>query len=159
MLNDLQMSAKIIDHMRDLFKSDSDRFEKYSIELDGLLFDYSKNKITDDVLEGLITCAQDCDLEAKRDAMFDGAIINDTEGRAVLHTALRNPPDIDIDGENVASFVKTCTHKCALYPKPSALIKPSPISSISALVGRIWAAACGRGIKGAAFWPAHAFPL
>ena len=106
MLNDLQMSAKIIDHMRDLFKSDSDRFEKYSIELDGLLFDYSKNKITDDVLEGLITCAQDCDLEAKRDAMFDGAIINDTEGRAVLHTALRNPPDIDIDGENVASFVK-----------------------------------------------------
>ncbi|XP_066968579.1 glucose-6-phosphate isomerase [Macrobrachium rosenbergii] len=78
-----------------MFKDDPGRFDKYSVKLstpdDGeILFDYSKNRINDDVLKLLFDLARARKVEASRDAMFSGEKINFTEDRAVLHIALRN---------------------------------------------------------------------
>ena len=77
-------------HMRELFKNDSDRFSDYSIASRDIVFDYSKNIINDKTLKLLYQLAHECNLKAGIDAMFNGEKINETEGRAVLHTALRN---------------------------------------------------------------------
>ncbi|MGD2118474.1 MAG: glucose-6-phosphate isomerase [Chromatiales bacterium] len=77
-------------HMRDLFAEDDGRFEAFSLQLNDILFDYSKNRINSDTMELLLQLARDCDVEAWRERMFDGELINHTEHRAVLHTALRN---------------------------------------------------------------------
>ncbi|MDT1838110.1 glucose-6-phosphate isomerase, partial [Acinetobacter baumannii] len=76
---------------RDLFAADPDRFERYSDEAAGLFLDYSKNRVDGRTLELLVQVARERGLEARRDAMFAGEKINNTEGRAVLHTALRAP--------------------------------------------------------------------
>ncbi len=77
-------------HMRDLFSADPQRFERYSLRLDDILFDYSKNRITDATLGLLFNLAREAGLSEKIESMFRGDKINGTEGRAVLHTALRN---------------------------------------------------------------------
>ena len=77
-------------HMRDLFKSDSSRFAKFSLRLGDLLLDYSKNRITEVTMDLLRELARQSGVEAMRDKMFAGEPINLTEGRAVLHVALRN---------------------------------------------------------------------
>ena len=77
-------------HMRDWFASDTSRASKYQQTACGIELDYSKNLITDDVLKALFTLADESQVTQKRDAMFKGDIINHTEQRAVLHTALRN---------------------------------------------------------------------
>ncbi len=77
-------------HMRDLFAADPGRFERFSLRLDDLLLDVSKNRITEETLTLLAQLARERGLEAMRDAMFAGEPINGTEGRAVLHIALRN---------------------------------------------------------------------
>ena len=93
--------------MRDLFTQDANRFKKFSVQIPGLLFDYSKNRVTEDTIQKLTALARACDLEGWRSKMFSGAPINTTEGRAVLHTALRAPKDavINVDGENVVPYV------------------------------------------------------
>lgn len=76
--------------MRAAFEHDPDRFKRFSVTLDDLLFDYSKCAV-DEVTMGLLAkLAEDCQLPARREAMFSGDHINLTEDRAVLHTALRN---------------------------------------------------------------------
>jgi len=76
--------------MRAAFAQDPDRFKRFSVSLDDLLFDYSKCAV-DEVTMGLLAkLAEDCQLPARREAMFSGDHINLTEDRAVLHTALRN---------------------------------------------------------------------
>ncbi len=75
--------------MRALFDSDPDRFARYSIEAAGLFLDYAKNKLTDQVVDHLLALAAAADVEERRAAMFAGEAINVTEGRAVLHVALR----------------------------------------------------------------------
>ncbi|MGI9452269.1 MAG: glucose-6-phosphate isomerase [Geminicoccaceae bacterium] len=77
-------------HLRDLFNEDPHRFQTYSIEDDGLLLDFSKNRMNDATFRLLLDLARDSDLEAWRDRMFSGEPINVTEDRAVLHIALRN---------------------------------------------------------------------
>ncbi len=77
-------------HMRELFKNDPDRFFKYSITTRDIVFDYSKNIVNDKTMSLLAKLADDCQLQAGIDAMFNGEKINETENRAVLHTALRN---------------------------------------------------------------------
>ncbi|MDR1026347.1 MAG: glucose-6-phosphate isomerase, partial [Lactobacillus sp.] len=77
-------------HMRDFFKADPDRAEKLSIKFEDILFDYSKNQITEKTLKFLVTLAKHAKLEDHVKAMFSGEKINFTEDRAVLHTALRN---------------------------------------------------------------------
>lgn len=76
--------------MRDQFKTDANRFADYSIQYQDMVFDYSKNRIDDQTLALLIELAQQAGVPDKIQAMFSGEAINRTEGRAVLHTALRN---------------------------------------------------------------------
>jgi glucose-6-phosphate isomerase len=77
-------------HLRELFEEDADRFEKFHLKLNDILVDYSKNLITQETLSLLIELANETELAAAMDAMFRGEKINQTENRAVLHTALRN---------------------------------------------------------------------
>lgn len=77
-------------HVRDLFAEDPERFTEFSLRLDDLLFDYSKNIITEKTFHLLIQLANECRLKDAVEAMFNGDIINETEYRSVLHTALRN---------------------------------------------------------------------
>ena len=90
-------------HMRQLFKADPQRFEKFSLKLDDLLLDYSKHRITEETLTLLFQLARDAKIEAWRDRMFSGEKINITENRAVLHTALRNRSNtpVYVDGHDV----------------------------------------------------------
>jgi glucose-6-phosphate isomerase len=76
--------------IRDLFANDAARFDRFSLTLDDLLLDYSKNRITDETLRLLCDLARQQGVEALRDRMWAGEPINVTEGRAVLHVALRN---------------------------------------------------------------------
>ncbi|HIO97656.1 MAG TPA: glucose-6-phosphate isomerase, partial [Leucothrix sp.] len=80
-------------HMVDLFDQDPDRFSKYSLKYKDILLDYSKNRITDDTMKLLFDLARQAKVEDWRDKMFAGEKINNTEARAVLHTALRNRSD------------------------------------------------------------------
>ncbi len=90
-------------HMRDMFAADPQRFERYSVQLDDILFDYSKNRITDTTLGHLFTLAREAGLPEKIESMFRGDKINVTENRAVLHTALRNRSNrpVLVDGVDV----------------------------------------------------------
>jgi len=76
--------------MRDLFDADPQRFQKFSLRFEDLLADYSKNIITTETLELLLQLAQETQLPKAVEQMFAGEVINETEKRAVLHTALRN---------------------------------------------------------------------
>ena len=76
--------------LRELFRNDPARFEKYTIALGDVLFDYSKNIINDNTLQLLLQLARECQLPAAINAMYNGEIINETEHRSVLHIALRN---------------------------------------------------------------------
>ncbi|OAI10995.1 glucose-6-phosphate isomerase [Methylomonas lenta] len=76
--------------MKEAFANDPLRFEKFSTTFNDLLFDYSKNLITEQTMPLLIKLANRAELRKKTEAMFSGSIINTTEKRAVLHTALRN---------------------------------------------------------------------
>ena len=89
--------------MRRAFEQDPHRFETLSLNAEGLLLDYSKNRITSETMRLLMQLARETDVEAMRAAMFTGERINFTEQRAVLHTALRNPTHagVNADGEDV----------------------------------------------------------
>ncbi|NCN22835.1 MAG: glucose-6-phosphate isomerase, partial [Gallionella sp.] len=76
--------------MRQMFQDDPARFDKFSIKLGSLLFDYSKNRITEETRQLLIDLANQAEIPAYIERMFAGEKINLTEHRAVLHTALRN---------------------------------------------------------------------
>ncbi len=95
-------------HLRDLFAEDPGRFQRFSLRLDDLLLDYSKNRIVAETMEKLVAVAEASAVEAARDAMFAGEKINITEGRAVLHTALRNRSDraVLVDGQDVMPEVR-----------------------------------------------------
>ncbi len=94
-------------HMRTLFDDDQDRFERFSIEVDDLLLDYSKNLVTGDTMALLCEVAEEVGVPAAIEAMFAGEKINQTEGRAVLHVALRNRSNrpMLVDGEDVMPAV------------------------------------------------------
>src|SRR5712691_12079512 len=102
-------------HLRELFAADPKRGERMTAEAVGLYLDYSKNRITDETLELLVQLADESDLRARIDAMFKGEKINITEGRAVLHVALRAPKGatITVDGENVVPKVHAVLDKMA----------------------------------------------
>jgi len=104
-------------HMRDWFASDPQRADRYSINTCGITLDYSKNLITDEIQQALLTLASDVNLEQKRDAMFAGEIINSTEKRAVLHTALRNfsGEAVQVDGLNVIPEVEAALAKMKTF--------------------------------------------
>ncbi|MBP4045474.1 glucose-6-phosphate isomerase [Chromobacterium violaceum] len=94
-------------HMRELFELDPQRFQRFSLELDGLLLDYSKNRVTERTLELLFDLARKADLRGWMDRMRSGERINVSENRSVLHTALRLPAGarLDLEGHDVAADV------------------------------------------------------
>ncbi|BDF93928.1 MULTISPECIES: glucose-6-phosphate isomerase [Pseudoalteromonas] len=104
-------------HLKDLFANDSTRFEQFSTQIPGVLFDYSKQLIDNNVVTQLISLAQECDIATWRDKMFSGEKINITEDRAVLHTALRNRNEssLVVDNENVSSVVNAELQKIKLF--------------------------------------------
>ncbi len=95
-------------HMRDMFAADDDRFERFSVQGCGLLLDYSKNIINDATMRLLFQLVQERDVPAQRQSMFAGEAINNTEQRAVLHTALRNRSDhpVLVDGRDVMPDIR-----------------------------------------------------
>ena len=94
-------------NLRELFAADADRARNFTFDAAGLHVDLSKNLIDGDVIKQLGEVAKAADLESRRDAMFAGEHINNTEDRAVLHTALRIPveDDLSVDGQDVAADV------------------------------------------------------
>jgi glucose-6-phosphate isomerase len=102
-------------HLRKLFGDDPKRGERMTVEAAGLYLDYSKNRITDETLNVLLQLAKESGLQGRIDAMFRGEKINITEGRAVLHVALRAPrgASISVDGENVVPRVHAVLDRMA----------------------------------------------
>jgi glucose-6-phosphate isomerase len=85
--------------MRDLFRDDPTRATRYLVEAAGLTLDFSRNRLTDDTLSALADLARACGLEQRTEALFTGGIVNITENRPALHTALRQPADTDVQVE------------------------------------------------------------
>uniref|UniRef100_A0A3Q2Q1G1 Glucose-6-phosphate isomerase n=1 Tax=Fundulus heteroclitus TaxID=8078 RepID=A0A3Q2Q1G1_FUNHE len=104
-------------NMRHMFEADKERFNKLSLTLntdDGdILLDYSKNLVTEEVMKMLVDLAKSRGIEAARERMFNGEKINFTEGRAVLHVALRNRSNtpITVDGKDVMPEVNKVLEK------------------------------------------------
>ncbi len=103
--------------IKDLFAQDTGRGPRFTIEAEGLLLDYSKNRITAETLKLLSALANEVDLKGRIEAMFTGEKINITENRAVLHTALRAPADavILVDGKDVVPEVHETLNKMAAF--------------------------------------------
>lgn len=104
-------------HMRDLFAQDSNRFDRFSLTFNDILFDYSKNRITAETMSLLLDLANQANLKAHIEAMFTGEKINNTEQRAVLHVALRNwaKTPIVVDGADVMPEVNAVLAKMRLF--------------------------------------------
>ena len=104
-------------HMRQLFKDDPERFSKFSYCMDNLLVDLSKNIITEKTRQLLLQLADECRLKDGIEAMFGGELINHTEGRAVLHTALRNLTDqpVSTEGKDVMPEVRDVLSKMKAF--------------------------------------------
>ena len=104
-------------HMRDWFADDAQRAERLQASACGIFLDYSKNRVTDDVLTALFDLADAQGVDAQKAAMFDGEIINTTEGRAVLHTALRNfsGNPVMVDGKDVMPEVLATLDKIQAF--------------------------------------------
>jgi glucose-6-phosphate isomerase len=94
-------------HLRGLFADDPTRGERLTAEAVGLYLDYSKNRVTDETIALLVDLAEQCGLAEHRDQMFAGERINVSEGRSVLHVALRMPDDatLVVDGVDVVAEV------------------------------------------------------
>lgn len=118
-LHQHQRATKFL-HMRDLFAMDENRFDKMHIQLHGLLFDYSKNRITTDTLNLLVALANKAKLSQWTQDMRTGVAINTSENRAVLHTALRAMPDANIvvDGINVVPAIQAALNKALNFAQP-----------------------------------------
>ena len=104
-------------HMKDLFAEDKDRANKFTIKWDDFYVDFSKNRITSETFKYLLELADDVNLKAAIESQFSGEIINQTEGRAVLHTALRAPEsyNVKVDGENVVPEVYKVKRKIETF--------------------------------------------
>ncbi|KQV80301.1 glucose-6-phosphate isomerase [Massilia sp. Root351] len=103
--------------LRQLFAADPKRFERMSLDAAGLYLDYSKNRLTADTIALLANLARTRGVEQRRDAMFAGEKINTTEGRAVLHTALRMPRGkaLNVAGQDVAADVHAVLDRIRVF--------------------------------------------
>jgi glucose-6-phosphate isomerase len=104
-------------HLRGLFQNDPDRFKKFSLQQGDILFDYSKNRITEQTLQLLLKLTSDCQLQTAIAAMFGGEKINETENRPVLHVALRNlsKQPMSAEGKDVMPDVKKVLRKMKTF--------------------------------------------
>jgi len=99
--------------LRELFQENPQRFEQFSITFGDILFDYSKNRIDHQTKALLVQLARECQLDRAIEAMFTGEAINETEGRAVLHTALRSRQSepLIVDGHDVLPGIRSVLRK------------------------------------------------
>ncbi len=99
--------------MKTLFEKDPDRFDKMSLLFNEILFDYSKNRISVETRKLLLELAEECKVKQAIELMFQGEKINETENRAVLHTALRNFSNtpLKVDGADVMLEIKKVRHQ------------------------------------------------
>jgi len=104
-------------HMKQLFANDPQRFDRFSIQFEDILVDFSKNRITEETIDLLLDLAKACRLEESVEKMFSGDKINETEGRAVLHVALRNRTGtpIHVDGEDVMPEVNAVLRRMEVF--------------------------------------------
>lgn len=104
-------------HLRELFAQDANRGKKFSLLWNDFLVDYSKNRVTEETLSLLQELAEEVKLKEAMDAYFGGELINQTEGRAVLHTALRakKGDEVFVDGENIVEEVQQVKEKIKLF--------------------------------------------
>ncbi len=104
-------------HLRSLFEKDLGRGERFTAEAAGIFLDYSKNRITDKTIRLLMKLADESGLRERIDAMFGGEKINTTEGRAVLHTALRAPKgsSILLEGQNIVPQVHEVLDRMSVF--------------------------------------------
>src|SRR5210317_2026594 len=104
-------------HLSELFAEDSARKNNFSLNVNDIEFDYSKNRISKETLGLLLNLANEVNLKGAMDAYFSGEKINATENRAVLHTALRNKTakKILVDGVNIIPEVKNTLNKIELF--------------------------------------------
>lgn len=104
-------------HMREMFDDDKDRFERFTASACGILLDYSKNRINETTVQLLTALAARCDISGEAQRMFRGERVNTTEGRSVLHTALRLPADatLNVDGVNVVEEVHRVSRQAAAF--------------------------------------------
>ena len=104
-------------HMKDLFAQDENRADKFTVKWDDFYVDYSKNRITEETMQYLLQLADEVKLKDAIKSQFLGDIINQTEGRAVLHTALRAPKDSHciVDGVNVIPEVYEVKEKIQVF--------------------------------------------
>ena len=103
--------------MKDLFESNPERFKEFSLQIEDILVDYSKNRITTETIDLLLDLAKETNVADAIEQLYSGAEINQTEQRAVLHTALRNRKNTPIlfEGKDVMPLV----NGCLLYTSPS----------------------------------------
>src|SRR5690606_10207596 len=106
-------------HLKDLFSSDPNRFQNFSVTFDDILFDYSKNRIDEETIALLTQLARECKVEEGIRSMFKGELINETENRAVLHTALRSQNDnpIYVDGVDVKPEIRAVLNQMENFCK------------------------------------------
>ncbi|MFN2457663.1 MAG: glucose-6-phosphate isomerase [Chitinophagaceae bacterium] len=106
-------------HMRELFANDSDRFKKMAFCFNDMVVDFSKNIVTHETIKLLLQLANECRLREAIDAMFNGELINETEGRAVLHVALRNfsGKPVYTEGKDVMQDVKKVQEQMKVFCK------------------------------------------
>lgn len=99
--------------IKDLFANDTERFDKFSVRFEDILLDYSKNIITEKTKAILVALANECELDDAIERMFTGDVINQTENRAVLHTALRNRSNspIAVDGNDIMPDINAVLEK------------------------------------------------
>ncbi|MFC4874910.1 glucose-6-phosphate isomerase [Negadavirga shengliensis] len=103
--------------IKNLFKEDPDRYEKYHVRFKDILLDYSKNRINDTVRKELLLLAEQVELKGAIEGMFTGKTINGTENRAVLHTALRNRSNspVYVEGKDVMKDVNKVLDKMKVF--------------------------------------------
>ncbi len=109
---------KIADHqMSDWFNQEPDRYSRYSLEIDGILLDYSRNRICDETIHLLTKLANACHLTDRIKDLFEGKTLNTTEKRAALHTALRDPSQQPIwqEGSDIAPDVAAALAQMAEF--------------------------------------------
>jgi glucose-6-phosphate isomerase len=101
----------------DLFRNDPERATRYGMKLDDLTFDFSRTHLNDEIWGQLVKLAEERHLSEKRAHMFRGNRVNNTEGRAALHTALRTKKDdpIEVDGEDVLPILRAAQKKMARF--------------------------------------------
>ena len=104
-------------HMKDMFKKDPERFNKFSVRFNDILVDYSKNRIDEQTLELLIDLANEVNLKDAINKMFSGDYINETENRCVLHTALRNRENnpVFVNSKDIMPDINTVLDKMKIF--------------------------------------------